>query len=186
MLFGTLDLRIRNNAVAAKNGPMTLNLVSQLHFARAEFRRGLWDVSDEDGAVRLGPMNSISWIVGHLAWQEERYWLRRARGVVLIHRLDEEFAYGRPASTPPISEMWELWEQVGAASDDWLEALDLERLNQPLAEGIPNAGNFLHRTTYHYWYHLGEALAIRQQLGHESLPDFVGDLDHQAPWRPDL
>jgi hypothetical protein len=40
------------------------------------------------------------------------------------------------------------------------------------------------RTTYHYWYHLGEGLAVRQQLGHDRLPDFVGDIDGKAPWRP--
>jgi hypothetical protein len=39
--------------------------------------------------------------------------------------------------------------------------------------------------TYHYWYHLGEALAVRQMLGHRDLPDFVGDIDSQAPYRPE-
>jgi hypothetical protein len=34
----------------------------------------------------------------------------------------------------------------------------------------------LHRNTYHYWYHLGEAHAIRQMLGHTDLPQFVGDM----------
>jgi hypothetical protein len=164
---------------------MALNLVEQLHFARSEFHRGLWDVSEHDGAIRVGPTNSISWMVGHLAWQEERYWLRRARNTILFHRLDEEFAFGRPASTPSISEIWELWGQVGVASDDWLEDLDVERLNQPLAEGFGNVGTYLYRTIYHYWFHLGEAMAVRQALGHTSLPDFVGDIDQQAPWRPD-
>lgn len=164
---------------------MPANLVEQLHFARSEFHRGLSDVSDQDGATRIGPTNSISWIVGHLAWQEQRYWLKRARGATLFHRLDEEFAFGKAPSTPPISEIWELWRQIGSASDDWLDDLDLERLNQPLAEGLGNVGTYLNRTIYHYWYHLGEAMAVRQSLGHHSLPDFVGDLDHQAPWRPE-
>ena len=35
-------------------------------------------------------------------------------------------------------------------------------------------GTKLHRTTYHYWFHLGEAQAVRQMLGHTKLPDFVG------------
>jgi hypothetical protein len=164
---------------------MPVGLVEQLHFARSEFRRGLADVNDDDGARRIGSTNSISWMVGHLAWQEERYWLRRARGVTLIPRLDEDFAYGKPATTPPLLEVWEVWDQVIVAADDWLLDLDLERLDQPLAEGFSNVGTFLYRNIYHYWYHLGEAMAVRQQLGHQNLADFVGDIDSQAPWRPD-
>ena len=30
------------------------------------------------------------------------------------------------------------------------------------------------RVTYHYWYHTGEAAAVRQLLGHVDLPEFVG------------
>jgi len=29
---------------------------------------------------------------------------------------------------------------------------------------------------YHYWFHIGEAHAVRQMLGHGNLPDFVSDL----------
>ena len=29
---------------------------------------------------------------------------------------------------------------------------------------------------YHYWFHTGEAHAIRQQLGDGELPQFVGDM----------
>lgn len=165
-------------------GMVSVPLVEQLHFSRAEFRRGLWDVSDEDGEQRIGPMNSIGWMVGHLAWQEERYWLRRARNTILIPRLDEEFAYGKPATVPVLTEVWEWWDQVIAAADEWLIDLDMERLAQPLAEGFSSVGTFLLRNTYHYWYHLGEGMAVRQALEHQGLPDFVGDIDTQAPWRP--
>jgi hypothetical protein len=163
---------------------MTHPLVDQLRFTRSEFQRGLRAVSEEDGVKRIDPMNSISWMVGHLAWQEERYWLRRAQGVILIPRLHEELAYGKPASTPSISEMWAAWDEVTATADPWLDSLDDERMSDPLSEGYANVGTFMLRTTYHYWYHLGEGLAVRQQLGHERLPDFVGDIDGRAPWRP--
>jgi len=172
--------------VAGYAPPVSVGLVEQLHFARSEFRRGLIDVSDEDGAVRIGPCNSISWMVGHLAWQEERYWLRRARGVTLLPRLSEEFAYGKPPSMPVLSKVWQLWDQVIVAADEWLTDLDPARLDKPLAEDFANVGTFLYRNIYHYWYHLGEALAVRQALGHTGLPDFVGDIDREAPWRPDL
>jgi hypothetical protein len=51
---------------------MTHLLVSQLHFARKEFVRGLEGVSDEDARKRILPMNCISWMIGHLANQENR------------------------------------------------------------------------------------------------------------------
>ena len=47
-------------------------------------------------------------------------------------------------------------------------------------------GSLLQRTIYHYWYHTGENAAIRQNLGHTGLPDFVGDIDTEAPYRPEL
>jgi hypothetical protein len=41
----------------------------------------------------------------------------------------------------------------------------------------------LQRVIYHYWYHTGENMAIRQMLGHTRLPEFVGNIDSQAPYR---
>jgi hypothetical protein len=38
---------------------------------------------------------------------------------------------------------------------------------------------------YHYWFHSGEALAIRQMLGQSNLPEFVGNIQTQAPYRPE-
>ena len=32
-------------------------------------------------------------------------------------------------------------------------------------------------------YHIAENAAIRQNLGHAGLPDFVGDIDSEAPYR---
>jgi hypothetical protein len=37
----------------------------------------------------------------------------------------------------------------------------------------------------HYWFHTGEAHAVRQLLGHPNLPDFVGDIGREAPYRPE-
>ena len=39
------------------------------------------------------------------------------------------------------------------------------------------------RAIYHYWYHTGETGALRQQLGHTDLPQFVGALGTDAPYR---
>jgi hypothetical protein len=164
---------------------MTHPLVVQLRFTRSEFVRGLDGLSEGDAQKRILPMNSISWTIGHLAWQEQRYWLFRAQGKVLFPQLNDLFAYGRPASTPSLEEAWGLWHSVTEAADSWLDALTTETIQAPLAEGLSNVGTFLRRTTYHYWYHLGEAMGVRQSLGHTSLPDFVGDIDGLAPYVPE-
>ena len=57
-----------------------------------------------------------------------------------------------------------------------------------MIKGKPSArvyGNLLQRVIYHYWYHIGENLAIRQQLGHKRLPQFVGNIDDEAPYHPE-
>jgi hypothetical protein len=158
-------------------------LVTQLRFARSEFVRGLADVSDADARQRIQPMNCISWMIGHLAWQEQRYWLFRAQDRVLLPELNEHLAYGKPASTPPVAEMWAAWRTITAAADPWLDTVTTEKLQTPLRPGLSNVGTWLLRTTYHYWYHLGEAMAVLQMLGHTGLPDFVGDIDSEAPYR---
>jgi hypothetical protein len=46
-------------------------------------------------------------------------------------------------------------------------------------------GSLMQRVLYHYWYHTGENMAIRQLLGHTNLPEFVGDIDDEAPYLPE-
>ena len=77
-------------------------LVTQLHFARSEFARCLEGVSAADACRRLEPMNCISWIIGHLANQEHRYWVMAAQERDLAPGLNDLVGYGKPASTPPL------------------------------------------------------------------------------------
>jgi hypothetical protein len=56
--------------------------VEQLRFARSEFARGLDGVGAEEARRRLLPMNSIGWMIGHMASQEYRYWIYRAQGSI--------------------------------------------------------------------------------------------------------
>ena len=167
---------------------MTVQLVSQLRFARSEFVRALEGVTDEEARRRFEPMNCISWIVGHLASQENAYWVLIAQGQVARPGLHELVGYGRPASTPPLDEMWAAWQDVTTAADAYLDMLTPEMLAEFLTwRGKPrpeSVGTMLLRNTYHYWYHLGEAAAIRQMLGHTDLPEFVGDMS-AALYRPD-
>ena len=153
---------------------MSIFLVEQLRFTRAEWRRGLADVQAEEALRRFEPMNCISWMVGHLARQEQAYWVKIAQGRVVVPEIEEL------ALTPPLDEMWEAWHIVTAAADVYLDTLTPAALpehpiwkGQPLTESV---GTRLHRNIYHYWYHLGESQAVRQLLGHTDLPPFVGSM----------
>ncbi len=164
-------------------------LVSQLKFTRDEFKRALRGLSEEDAVKRLLPMNCISWNVGHLAWQEQRYFLYFGQGLMPYPEVQEAFAYGVSASTPSLREVLNYWRKITKAADPWLEHLTSEKLlEQVMKDGKPLQrifGNLLQRTIYHYWYHTGENVAIRQMLGHPNLPDFVGNIDRQAPYTPE-
>ena len=151
-------------------------LVSHLHFARSEFLRCLDGVSGEDAGRRFLPMNCISWIVGHLASQEHYLWVVSAQGQSLVPGLHELVGYGRPASTPPLDEMWTHWHTITTAADRYLLRLSDEHLSDHLVrDGLgEDVGTSLLRNIYHYWFHTGEAHAIRQLLGHGELPQFVG------------
>jgi hypothetical protein len=168
---------------------MTHPLVDQLRFTRREWLRGLAGVSEEDGARHFGPMNCIGWTVGHLAWHEQRYWLQRAQGKVPFPQLNEVFAYGAPMSTPRLGEMMAIWHEVVQAAEPYLDTFTTDGLQaELLLDGRPvgqSAGSALRRITYHYWYHIGEIQAIRQMLGQADLPEYVGDIELEAPYRPE-
>jgi len=168
---------------------MTHALVDQFRFTRCEWLRGLEGVSEDDATRHFGPMNCISWIVGHLAWHEHRYWLERAQSKMLFPQLNETYAYGAPMSTPSLKEMLELWHSVTQAADPYLDTLTSEALlNELLRDGQPvgqSIGSALRRVTYHYWFHIGEIQAIRQMLGQANLPEYVGDIETEAPYHPE-
>lgn len=162
-------------------------LVTQLHFARSEFMRCLDGISDADARRRLQPMNCISWIIGHLANQEHLYWVVLAQEKNVAPQLREVVGDEPPATMPPLAEMWETWRTVAKTADAYLQPLTPAQLQthftwkgDPVRESV---GTMLLRNIYHYWFHLGEAHAIRQMLGHEDLPQFVGSMA-QALYRP--
>lgn len=168
---------------------MTHPLVTQLYFTRSEFKRAFKGLTEEDACRRILPMNCISWNVGHLAWQEQKYFLYYGQGQMPWPDIDKKFAYGAPASTPSLKEMKEVWDEITAAANPWLETLTSEKLQEHILkkDGTPGErifGSLLQRVIYHYWYHTGENLAIRQMLGHTNLPQFVGNIDDKAPYIP--
>jgi len=168
---------------------MTHPLVDQLRFTRSEWIRALEGISNRDARHLFEPMNCISWMIGHLAWHEQLYWLKAAQGRLVVPELEELAARGKPTSTPELEEMWEAWRAVTSASEEYLDTLTTELLQEhyvwegrPLFESI---GTMLRRVTYHYWYHIGESQAIRQLLGHTELPEFVGEIGVQGPYHPE-
>jgi hypothetical protein len=164
-------------------------LIDQFRFTRSEWLRGLAGVSEDDAARHLGPMNCISWTVGHLAWHEHRYWIELAQDRVLFPQLDTLYAYGAPMSTPSLVEMLDIWHQVTRAADPYLDGLTTATLQDELLRAGravgQSVGSALRRVTYHYWYHTGEIQAIRQMLGHAGLAEYVGDIETEAPYRPE-
>jgi hypothetical protein len=163
-------------------------MIEQLRFTRSEFLRGLEGLTAEDASRRLAPMNCISWNVGHLAWQEQICFLYGGQKKILFPKVAKAYAYGAPACTPPLDEVLSAWRTITAAVDPWLDALAPEDLLKTIDRGKNfgsyTLGSLLLRVIYHYWYHTGENLAIRQSLGHSNLPQFVGDIDHLAPYSP--
>ena len=97
-------------------------------------------------------LNSISWMVGHLAWHEQLYWLKFAQGLDPVPELDNLVASGRPATTPPLQEMRDAWQTITNASDAYLNSLTTQLLQthyewkgRSLRESI---GTMLQRVTY--------------------------------------
>jgi len=164
---------------------VTHPLVEQVHFTRAEWRRALRGISEADGSRRIEPINPIGWTVGHLAWQEQLYFLTRAQGRTPVPLLNEVAASGGPPSTPSLKQMNAAWRKVTADVDAWMEPLTTADL---LAELPPpgrsrTVGDAIRRMTYHYWFHIGEILALRQLMDHPRRPEYVGDIEGQAPYR---
>src|SRR5438876_12445191 len=93
-------------------------LVTQLRFTRSEWLRGLKAVTAEEAARRFGPINPIAWMIGHLAWQEQLYWLERAQGETVVPEV-KQFGYGKPLA---VTELLHL----GHHAHEALEARVLE------------------------------------------------------------
>ncbi len=94
--------------------------------------------------------------------------------------------YGKPLIVPSLDEAWAWWRPVTTAADPYLDSLAGAKLTRRWKRESSNEtpGTKLHRTTYHYWFHLGESQAVRQMLGHAKLPDFVGGFG-KSQYRPE-
>ena len=164
-------------------------LVLQLRFTRSEFRRAITRLSEEDAQKRVMPMNSISWTIGHLAWQEQRYFIYFPTGRLIFPEIQERYAFGTPHSTPPLKEVLSAWRKITREADKWLDTVTNRKLLQFVELNGKRTdrmyGNLLQRVIYHYWYHTGENMAVRKILGHHGIGYFVGNIDGKAPYTPE-
>src|SRR2546428_2285407 len=94
-------------------------LVTQLRFTRSEWVRGLGPVTAREAARRFDPINPIAWMIGHLAWQEQLYWLERAQDTTARPE-GRGLRVGTRLSVPPLAEAWAWWRAVTPAADPQL------------------------------------------------------------------
>src|SRR5262249_56661384 len=78
-------------------------LVTQLRFTRREWMRGLKAVTPDEAIRRFGRINPIAWMIGHLAWQEQLYWLERAQNRGVVPEV-KRVGYGKPLAVPPLGQ----------------------------------------------------------------------------------
>lgn len=168
---------------------MSTELVTQLRFARRNLLAIMDGVTNAQSVERLMPMNALGWIMGHLASQEQANFVLIAGNKMVDPELHRRVGFGYPASTPEIDEMRGVWEAVTARADEFLNTLTPAMLTvHPEWKGKPfknSWGTLLQRTTYHYFYHIGEASAIRQLQGDTDLPVFVLHNKEEETYRPE-
>lgn len=164
---------------------MTHPLVLQLKFAREKFWETLVDISAEHAIQRFGRMNSISWMIGHLAQFEQWSWLELP-GQPNATTIFEQYDFYAPNVNPPYDEMVAGWHQVIDAVNPVLEAMTDEDMHiHHMFRGKPiheNVGTRIQRHVGHYWYHNGEANAIRQLIDDRKLPQMIGRIPNWAAY----
>ena len=186
MNFGQTATNGKVNGLMESKQPH--NLVWQIRKARDEWRIIFDGVSDEDGDRRLGRMNSLGWMMAHMAWHEQLIYMLLT-GKLIAPELNDLAAYGGAATTPRLSEVKELWEKVTPVVDEYLATLTvndlLGRISFPNGDPIPeNLGAILQRVNNHYFFHIGEASAIRQLLEHTRFPEVMSDFN-SVTYRPE-
>lgn len=150
-------------------------LVKKLRFSRSELLRCIEGITPEEARTRMGQMNSISWMMGHLGCQEQRYWVE-SQGKERSELLDS-CGWGGGPVTPPLDEALAAWREITALADQYLDTLTPAIMQTRMRPDGETIGTMLLRNIMHYWFHLGEAHAVRQIMGHKELPQFVGRME---------
>jgi hypothetical protein len=186
--MSTATVTTDGSTKTSETGKQPHNLVWQLRKAREEWAIIFEGVSDEDGFRRVGRMNSLGWMMAHLAWHEQLVYALMT-GKMIAPTLNEIAPTGGPVTTPRLSEMTSLWQQVTSETDAYFATLTLEDLRGHLefnGDTFPECiGAIFQRINNHYFYHIGEASAIRQMLEHPDIPDIMAEFG-SVTYHPEL
>lgn len=158
--------------------------------------RLLWDAWDELERVAealptpgrgrpIGRLNAGSWIVAHVAQQQDAYWCTGAQGLEPDAWLaDHEVGFGSGPSVPDYHEALAALGRVRARAIPYLRSLrdeNLEAVMQP-AQGSRRAqtvGDMLVRAIGHVFVHTGELATVASLVGAPDL-GVPGRLTHST------
>ena len=155
---------------------------------RRNSRRALKGLSEED-AIRATVAHELHqlehWASGLAGTALFLYY---GQGLMPFPEVQEAFAYGAPASTPPLRQVLNYWRKITSAADPWLKSLSTQKLQEQVIKMVSPSSACSATCSSGQSIITGqrsENLAIRQMLGHTGLPDFVGNIDRLAPYTPE-
>ena len=150
---------------------MAHHLVRYVWHVRRELERVLDGISASDLNREVNGINSIAWMIGHLAMQEQSYWLLFRDEELIDKNLK---VYGSKVEDgKDASELIELWKTITERSNAWLETATASDLENTFEKARENTGSLLTRVIGHYYFHIGQIATIRKMLGYD-VPGFVG------------
>lgn len=119
----------------------------------APWLAGIERVMAEEAVKRFEPINSISWMVVHLAAFKQFAWVIMAQNETISEAV-KACAFGKLASTPAMDEMMADFHAIAKASDRYLDTLtedDMDLFLQFRGKSArENIGTFLIHQTWHY------------------------------------
>jgi len=150
---------------------MAHHLVRYVWHVRRELERALDGISEEDLNKEVHGLNSIAWMIGHLANQEQAYWLL-FRNEELIDKNLRHYN-NKVEEGKDFAELFELWKTITNRSNAWLETATTSDLENTFEKAKENTGSLMTRVIGHYYFHIGQIATIRKLLGYD-VPGFVG------------
>ena len=158
--------------------------------------RLLWDAFDELERVAaalpapgrgraIGRLNAGSWIVAHLAKQQDDYWNAGAQGLAPdVWLVEQRVGFGDALLVPDFAEAVGAFGRVRAGAIPYLRSLSEKDLDTVVRRSSSSrveqtAGELLARSVGHCFAHTGELAAIASLVGAPDL-GVPGRLTHST------